>query len=178
MSGVSREDHVEFQAYITKCTDDQLNAAWWVEHRGRNRRFERICMMEAVKRGHTLIKPDVYETRRTKTVPAKEPTTTLAERLQDVLSCIPVEEQLRGLSLISLQERFTGRWRGKCHPGELGEALRELGWGRHRVWDNKGTETFAALWYPPTAHEDRRQMKDVADTRAFITNIQKELSNG
>jgi hypothetical protein len=40
-----------------------------------------------------------------------------------------------------------GRRRGNCHPGELGTALRKLGFKRERRWhDSTG---FCALWYPP-----------------------------
>jgi hypothetical protein len=40
---------------------------------------------------------------------------------------IPIEIQREGLSLASLQASLRGRSRGLCHPGELGTALRKLG---------------------------------------------------
>ena len=54
--------------------------------------------------------------------------------------------QREGLFLSILQASLRGRWRGKCHPGELGTALRKLGFTRQRGWaDDSG---FRALWYP------------------------------
>jgi hypothetical protein len=38
------------------------------------------------------------------------------------------------------------RWRGHCHPGELGAALRKLGFKRERRW--RDASGFQALWYP------------------------------
>src|SRR6202035_2077740 len=52
-----------------------------------------------------------------------------------------------GLSLASLQALLRGRWRGNCHPGELGTALRKLGFKRELRW-HCGSG-FGALWYPP-----------------------------
>jgi hypothetical protein len=55
-----------------------------------------------------------------------------------LLATIPSEIQREGLSLASLQASLRGRWRGKCHPGELGVALRKLGFTRQRQWHNDG----------------------------------------
>jgi hypothetical protein len=72
--------------------------------------------------------------------------TPLENRLQKLLSTIPVEVQREGLSLKTLQPSLRGRWRGTCHPGELGTALRKLGYKRIRKWsDDSG---FRALWFP------------------------------
>jgi hypothetical protein len=48
------------------------------------------------------------------------------------MTTIPIEVQREGLSLASLQASLRGRWRGNCHPGELGTALRKLGFKRER----------------------------------------------
>jgi hypothetical protein len=72
-------------------------------------------------------------------------TTPLDQRLERLLSSIPIEIQHEGLSLASLQTSLRGRSRGNCHPGELGAALRKLGFKRERRWrDEVG---FRALWY-------------------------------
>jgi hypothetical protein len=71
--------------------------------------------------------------------------TPLEERLSRLLATIPIEIQREGLSLASLQASLRGRWRGNCHPGELGTALRKLGFTRRRQWSD-GTG-FRALWY-------------------------------
>lgn len=75
---------------------------------------------------------------------ARERLTPVEERLARVLATIPVELQREGLSLTSLQTSLRGRWRGNCHPGELGTALRKLGFTRHRQW--RGESGFKAVW--------------------------------
>jgi hypothetical protein len=81
---------------------------------------------------------------RAKTQAARERLTPLETRLARVLAPIPVELQREGLSLSLLQASLRGRWRGNCHAGELGTALRKLGFKRERRWhDNDG---FQAVW--------------------------------
>lgn len=77
---------------------------------------------------------------------ALERLTPLEERLARLMATIPSEIQREGLSLASLQASLRGRWRGNCHPGELGTALRKLGFTRQRRWHDGGG--FRALWYP------------------------------
>ena len=69
----------------------------------------------------------------------------LKDRLARLLGTIPPELQKEGLSLTSLQTSLRGRWGARCHPGELGMALRSLGFERRRCWKNG--ESFSALWY-------------------------------
>lgn len=78
---------------------------------------------------------------------ARERLTPLEDRLAKLLAAIPAEVQKEGLSLAALQKQLKGRWRGSCHPGELGSALRNLGYRRMRKW--KSCEGFRAIWYPP-----------------------------
>jgi hypothetical protein len=68
----------------------------------------------------------------------------LEERLARCLSSIPIEVQREGLSLPALQASLRGRHRGNCHPGELGRALRKLGFRRERRW--RSDIGFAAVW--------------------------------
>ncbi len=77
---------------------------------------------------------------------ARNRLTPLEDRLEKLLQTIPAEVQREGLSLRSLQKQLKGRWRGSCHPGELGSALRKLGYTRVRKWS--GCDGFAALWFP------------------------------
>ena len=78
---------------------------------------------------------------------ARERLKPLEDRLARVLATIPVEVQRDGLSLAALQAQLRGRWRGSCHPGDLGAALRKLGFTRRRSW--RGNEGFQALWLKP-----------------------------
>ena len=71
--------------------------------------------------------------------------TPLEERLKRLLSQMPEEIVAKGLSLDELRRLLSGKWRGNCHPGELGAALRKLGFVRCRNWsDHEGG--FRAIW--------------------------------
>jgi hypothetical protein len=70
--------------------------------------------------------------------------TPLEDRLERLLTTIPVELQREGLSLSTLQASLRGRWRGNAHPGEIGRALRRLGFERRRDW--RGADGFRAIW--------------------------------
>jgi hypothetical protein len=73
--------------------------------------------------------------------------TPLEDRLAKLLSTIPIDIKNQGLSLTNIQNMLTGKWRGKCHPGELGLALRKLGYERRRSW-SKSDDGFKAKWFP------------------------------
>ena len=73
--------------------------------------------------------------------------TPLRIRLEKLLDDIPLSDQRQGLSLLDLQARLRGRKGGLPHIGELGAAIRRLGWQRRRRWSNEDA-AFASLWYP------------------------------
>jgi hypothetical protein len=72
--------------------------------------------------------------------------TPLEDRLAKLLATIPTEIKSQGLSLPAIRAMLAGKWRGKCHPGELGFALRNLGYQRRRNWSVDGS-AFKAMWY-------------------------------
>jgi hypothetical protein len=72
--------------------------------------------------------------------------TPLKERLAKLLATIPTEIKSKGISLPAIRTMLVGKWRGKCHLGELGTALRPLGYERRRNW-GAGRRSFAPLWY-------------------------------
>ena len=76
----------------------------------------------------------------------RERLTPLEERLAKLLATIPSEIKSQGLSLPAICNLLAGKWRGRCHPGELGVALRKLGYQRRRNWSD-GTQSFSALWF-------------------------------
>lgn len=84
------------------------------------------------------------ERNATDTRAAHERLTSLEARLTRLLATIPLEVQRDGISLPALQAALRGRWRGKCHPGELGSALRKLGFTRVRSWSDGAS--FSAVW--------------------------------
>src|ERR1700730_13252625 len=86
------------------------------------------------------------EKERAASQAVRERLTPLQERLSRLLATIPIEIQREGLSLSSLQASLRGRWRGNCHPGELGRALRKLGFTRERCCQDEASD-FRARCY-------------------------------
>ena len=86
------------------------------------------------------------EKERAEAQAVRERLTPLETRVSKLLATIPDAVQREGLSLASLQASLRGRSRGNCHPGELGTALRKLGFTRRRRWSDAAG--FRALWYP------------------------------
>ena len=108
----------------------QLNAEMEVDRKFRARQTEAAQAAEAIAARGRLVPLDV--------------------RLTRLLTTIPAEVQREGLSLPTLQAMLKGRRRGSCHPGELGTALRRLGWARKRCWRGGQENGFASRWHPPT----------------------------
>ena len=67
------------------------------------------------------------EKARAEAKATRERLTPLDERLTRLFATIPIEVQREGVALAALQASLRGHWRGNCHPGELGAALRKLG---------------------------------------------------
>jgi hypothetical protein len=70
----------------------------------------------------------------------------LEDRLTKLLAAIPADIKNQGISLPAIRNMLAGKWRGKCHPGELGVALRRLGYVRRRNWSD-ASQSFRALWF-------------------------------
>ena len=73
--------------------------------------------------------------------------TSLDDRLKHLLGTIPPEVQDEGLSIVAVQVmlRPRGSERSCCTAGQLGDALRRLGFVRERRWRD-GRSSFRALW--------------------------------
>ncbi len=113
-----------------------------------------VCYLEQVQAesDRVLAARDVAREAEVKATRVEwaERLTPLEERLKKLLSDMPEEVIAQGLSLDSLRRLLAGKWRGNCHPGELGAALRKLGYVRRRNWsDAEGG--FRAKWYLPAA---------------------------
>ena len=76
----------------------------------------------------------------------QERLTPLEVRLAKLLSTIPEEIAEQGFALNDLRRLLSGKWRGNCHPGELGAALRKLGYVRKRNWASLEVG-FSAKWF-------------------------------
>jgi hypothetical protein len=103
-----------------------------------------VAYIEQLKASAAAEQARRAERQRAVMADARERLRPLDERLTAVLRDIPAELQAEGLSLATLQDRLRGRWRGNCHPGELGTALRRLGFTRERRW--RDGEGFRAVW--------------------------------
>ena len=76
------------------------------------------------------------------------PLAPLPTRLQRLLETIPDCAKHQGLSLLELQGQLRGRKGGLPHIGEMGAAMRKLGWRRRRKWSDESA-AFSSRWYPP-----------------------------
>lgn len=78
------------------------------------------------------------------------PLTPLLDRLKKLIESLPPAQRQQGLSLEFYRERVQGRQAGrKAHAGELGAALRKLGYVRRRAWCKSEGGGFKATWWPP-----------------------------
>ena len=100
-----------------------------------------------LKAAHETTVREQLDRERAEADDARERLTPLESRLARLLATIPPDVQREGLSLPTLQASLRGRWRGNVHPGELGAALRHLGFTRRRRWGGAG-DSFHALWFP------------------------------
>lgn len=103
-----------------------------------------MSYIESLKASVAAREAERAEGQRANLDAARERLTPLEERLRRLLATVPAELQRQGLPLASLQAGLKGRWRGHAHPGELGTALRRLGFERRRQW--RGDQGFQALW--------------------------------
>lgn len=78
--------------------------------------------------------------------------TPLDDRLRRVLDNIPDSIKAEGIRLPPLVHQLAGRIRQHPSAGDVGKALRRLGWRRKRDWSN-GDEGYPAVWYPPNNNE-------------------------
>jgi len=128
LTGRISPQEASLKAYI-----DQLNRA--VDTENRRREVQRAAQAEAAANA------------------AREMLSPLEVRVARLLAEMPPEVKGEGLSLLALQNRLRGRGRGhsRCHVGELGDAMRRLGFRRERRW-RRGMDGFKALWFP---HENQ-----------------------
>ena len=78
---------------------------------------------------------------------ARDRRASLDVHLQHLLGAIPIEVQREGLAIVAVQTmlRPRGSTRSICTAGQLGDALRRLGFVRERRWRD-GRSSFRALW--------------------------------
>lgn len=77
----------------------------------------------------------------------------LTIRLTRLLETIPDVVKTEGMSLEHLRQRLTGRTQPTARAGDVGTALRQLGWRPRRNWKTRSTTGVPALWFPPSPLE-------------------------
>lgn len=78
----------------------------------------------------------------------RERLTPLDERLRKLLDEIPDHIKAEGIRLPPLVLQLAGRTRQHPSAGDVGKALRRLGFRRRRDWSNSD-EGYPAIWFPP-----------------------------
>jgi hypothetical protein len=62
----------------------------------------------------------------------------LTEQITELMLSLPVTQRDRAWSIVDLQGRLQGRYKDRPSLGNIGEALRALGWTRKRDWTRSG----------------------------------------
>jgi len=76
----------------------------------------------------------------------RETFTPLVDRVKKLTATIPEAERYTPKNIEWFRTRLKGRKGKSAHAGELGDALRELGYVRKRSWSDKETG-YRAKWY-------------------------------
>lgn len=70
----------------------------------------------------------------------------LTEQIVELMLSLPPAQRSRPWSIVDLQGRLRGRYKERPRLGDIGEALRALGWTRQRDWRNQGGGR--RIWVP------------------------------
>jgi hypothetical protein len=62
----------------------------------------------------------------------------LTEQITELMLSLPPAQRDRPWSIVDLQGRLQGRYKDRPSLGNIGEALRALGWTRQRDWTRNG----------------------------------------
>jgi hypothetical protein len=65
-------------------------------------------------------------------------TTPLTAQITELMNSLPPSQRVRPWSIIDLRGRLQGRYKDRPSLGDIGLALRALGWVRVRDWTNSG----------------------------------------
>lgn len=65
-------------------------------------------------------------------------TTPLTAQITELMNSLPPAQRARPWSIVDLRGRLQGRFKDRPSLGDIGLALRALGWVRVRDWTNSG----------------------------------------
>jgi hypothetical protein len=63
----------------------------------------------------------------------------LRTQITELMNSLPHSQRYRDWSIVDLQGRLQGRYKQRPSMGDIGIALRALGWVRVRDWTNNGS---------------------------------------
>ncbi len=86
----------------------------------------------------------------------------LTTQITELMSSLPPSQRYRSWSIVDLRGRLHGRYQDRPSLGDIGVALRALGWVRVRDWTNDGEGR--RLWSPSA--ELRTRPNNVGCSRA------------
>lgn len=95
----------------------QLNSL--VEQQRRDRETELFAQQKARRNGLGNLKP-------------------LTEQITELMLSLPPSQRNRPWSIVDLQGRLQGRYKDRPSLGNIGDALRALGWTQRREWTQDG----------------------------------------
>lgn len=81
--------------------------------------------------------------------------TSMTDRVRKLIDDMPDDERLKARPMTDFTNALRGKYqktargRGRAHPGEVGQALRELGWSPRRNWSGRNATGVQTLWHPP-----------------------------
>jgi hypothetical protein len=87
-------------------------------------------MAEAARHEHAGRQPPLSRLRAT---------TPLTTQITELMNSLPSVQRNRPWSIVDLQGRLQGRYKDRPSLGNIGLALRALGWVRVRDWTNDGS---------------------------------------
>lgn len=73
-------------------------------------------------------------------------TVPLTAQITQLMNSLPPAQRTRPWSIVDLQGRLQGRYKDRPSQGDIGIALRALGWVRVRDWTNSGAGR--RVWSP------------------------------
>ena len=94
----------------------------------------------------------------------RERMTPLPIRVRKFAATIPAAVQLQGVPMAVFVDNLAGKYRGHANPGDIGRALRSMGWIRIRKWRSEH-DGFTALWYPPVSEQQKSPKPSGAGSR-------------
>lgn len=110
----------------------------WIKYRS-----EQSAIYEEERKKRQLLDS---ETEAARLAHFRETSVPLVERVKKLTASIPEPERHTPKSLEWFRTRLKGRSGKSVHAGELGDALRKLGYVRKRSWSDR-ENGYRALWH-------------------------------